>query len=432
MIGVLLRTYFLNLRRDRPAQTLTFIVPMAFFTIFALVFGGRHDVTGRVRVAVVDEAHSPASARLLAALQRESGLRVRSSAPASHDDTTKVALTRARAEALVREGEVPVAIVIPAGIDSSLGRFDGGGRAITLLSDPSDPVAPQIVTGLLQKVVMIALPSALAKGGIAEFDRYAGGLTPRQRQAVDQWMRGIDSSSAADAPRSGARGDRDSAGTALTGLARIETFEVLGRKQDTSMISFYVAGIGVMFLLFACSSGAGALLEEVDSGTLERVLSSHVGMNGLLAGKWTYLTLLGVLQLTVMCVYAMLAFRLDLMRHLPGFAVMTVVTAATAAAFGLVLATMSRTRQQLGSISTLLILTLSAFGGSMFPRFLMSDAMQRAGLLTFNAWALDGYVKVFWRDARVVDLWPQVGVLLAFMLVFLALARWLARRWESA
>ena len=38
--------------------------------------------------------------------------------------------------------------------------------------------------------------------------------------------------------------------------------------------------------------------------------------------------------------------------------------------------------------------------------------MQQIGLLTFNAWALDGYLKVFWRDAPIWQLWPQVAVLL--------------------
>ena len=42
---------------------------------------------------------------------------------------------------------------------------------------------------------------------------------------------------------------------------------------------------------------------------------------------------------------------------------------------------------------------MSALGGSMFPRFLMSETMQQFGLVTFNAWALDGYLKVFWRNA---------------------------------
>jgi ABC-2 type transport system permease protein len=75
---------------------------------------------------------------------------------------------------------------------------------------------------------------------------------------------------------------------------------------------------------------------------------------------------------------------------------------------------------------------MSALGGSMFPRFLMTPAMQKAGLLTFNAWALDGYIKVFWREAPLAALLPQVGMLAAFMVVFLALARLFARRWERA
>ena len=110
---------------------------------------------------------------------------------------------------------------------------------------------------------------------------------------------------------------------------------------------------------------------------------------------------------------------------------MTLATAGAAAAFGLVLATASRTRQQLSGISTLVILAMSALGGSMFPRFLMSAAMQKVGLVTFNAWALDGYLKVFWRGLPLASLAPQVGVLAALTAVFLTTARLLARRWES-
>ena len=90
-----------------------------------------------------------------------------------------------------------------------------------------------------------------------------------------------------------------------------------------------------------------------------------------------------------------------------------------------------RTRAQLSGFSTILILTMSALGGSMFPRFLMSETMQKIGLLTFNAWALDGYLKVFWRNAPCGELWPQVVVLIGPHRVFLAVARMLARRWET-
>ena len=75
---------------------------------------------------------------------------------------------------------------------------------------------------------------------------------------------------------------------------------------------------------------------------------------------------------------------------------------------------------------------MSALGGSMFPRFLMSPGMQKLGLFTFNGWALDGFVKVFWRDVPVLQLWPQVLVLAALAAAFLTAARLAARRWESA
>jgi ABC-2 type transport system permease protein len=211
----------------------------------------------------------------------------------------------------------------------------------------------------------------------------------------------------------------------------VNVMQPAGTGND-STISFYAAGLGVMFLLFSCSGNSGTLLDEQDAGTLGRLVGSRVGLNGVLTGKWIFLTLMGTLQLCVMFTWGALVFRLPLASHLPGFAIVTIFTAAAAAGFGLLLATLSRTRAQLSGLSTIVILTMSSVGGSMFPRFLMSDTMQRIGLVTFNAWALDGYLKVFWRQAPLVDLWPQIVVLAAMAAVFLAAARVFARKWEAA
>jgi ABC-2 type transport system permease protein len=214
----------------------------------------------------------------------------------------------------------------------------------------------------------------------------------------------------------------------------VEVVDVM-RTDDRrgSLISFYAAGIGVMFLLFSCVAGAGGvLLEEAEAGTLERLLSTNIGMGGILAGKWIFLTMVGCAQLLVMFAWGQLVFGVPLLSHLPGFVVMTLITASAAAALGLVLATIARSRAQLSGFSTILILTMSALGGSMFPRFLMSETMQKVGLVTFNAWAIDGYLKVFWRDAALWQLWPQVLVLGGLTIAFLSIARLLARRWEAA
>jgi len=416
-----------NLRRDRVAQALTFLLPIVFFSIFATVFGGQGDAaTARIRIAVVDDDRSEVSARLIEGLRNEKSLRTQTTSDASG---TGAILDRAAAERLVREGDVPVAIVIPAGLGAAFSEngFAGGGPAVQLLSDVSDRIAPQVVLGLLQKVAMTAAPDLLMQGGMRQFEKHAGAMTPQQKAAVDEWLPRLKTQRQSN----GAGGTAASAGAMPITVDVVDVMRTDNRRG--SLISFYAAGIGVMFLLFSSVAGAGgALLDEAETGTLERLLSTNIGMTGILVGKWILLALIGCLQLTVMFLWGRVAFGLPLFSHLPGFAVMTLFTAAAAAALGLVLASLARSRAQLSGFSTILILTMSALGGSMFPRFLMSEAMQKVGLLTFNAWALDGYLKVFWRQAAIWQLWPQILVLVTLTGVFLSVARLLARRWEAA
>jgi linearmycin/streptolysin S transport system permease protein len=422
-MGTLLRIGWTNLSRDRVAQAMTFLLPIIFFSIFASVFGGRDEaMTPKVRVAVVDEDRSELSRRLVAAIGQESSLQVRL-ARADESPADNAPLDRQGAEALVRAGDVPAAIVIPHGFGQTFGESGfGGGAAITLLSDPSDPIASNMVGGLLQKVVMTAAPDLLMQGGLRQFESRAGALTAQQRAAVDAWLPTLKTRST---------GGADGSGTPMGVSVNVVDVMRSGRQKG-SLISFYAAGIGVMFLLFSMVGAAGnVLLDEAESGTLERLLCTNLGMTGILAGKWAFMVLIGCAQLVVMFLWGRVAFGLPLFSHLPGFLVMTVVTSAAAAALALVLASIARSRAQLSGFSTILTLTMSALGGSMFPRFLMSETMQKFGLVTFNAWALDGYLKVFWRDAPLWQLWPQVTVLVALAAVFLTAARALARRWEA-
>lgn len=420
MIGPMLKIFFTNMRRDRVAQAMVFLLPVLFFSIFALVFGQQRDPTSKVRIAVVDEDQTDYSKRLVQGLSEEGALSVRTHA--GKDDSGDL-LTRESARAMVRSGDVPVAVVIPKGLKSSASLTTADRPKVQILADVSDPVAPQMVRGLLQKVGFTAAPEVMADQGMAMFERYGGSLTAQQRAALADWKKELAGPSSSTATKEVA--DSMALPTELVNVMQD------GYNNGGSMVSFYAAGVGVMFLLFSSSGAGGSLLDEEESGTLGRLLGSRAGMNGVLAAKFTFIMLLAMTQMTVMFVWGALAFHLPLASHLPGFAVMTIFTAAAAASFGLVLATISRSRAQLSGLSTIIILTMSAIGGSMFPRFLMSETMQKMGLVTFNAWALDGYIKVFWRNAPLADLWPQVLVLSTLTVVFMSLARMFARRWET-
>jgi ABC-2 type transport system permease protein len=427
LIISVIRTALIGLRRDRAALALSFILPISFFTIFAVIFGGQKNSTPKVSVILVDEDRSPASADLARGLERESSLVVMTRPkPESKNAAPPPEYTAATAEAAVKAGDAPVALIIPAGFGQNPVSFGGksGAPAIQLLNDSSDQIAPQMVAGLLQKVGMTALGPAMAEEGMKYTQEYLGEFTPEQRQRVESsldWLRKHEKESVDSGGFSGSGGP-----------IAVQSRAVVGQDKRSPMISFYAAATGVMFLLFTASASAGALLDEAESGTLDRVLSSRVTMTTLLAGKLAYNTLLAFMQLTVMFLWGWAAFHLDLFTHIPGFVVMGLCTAFAVAAFGMFLASICHTRAQLGALSTLLILTMSAVGGSMFPRYLMPEAMQKAGLFTLNAWAIDGFTKVFWRDLPVQQLWPQVSVLLAIGIVLFVIARRIARRWEFA
>lgn len=432
MIGTIVRNGFRALRRDRGAMILSFVLPIAFFSIFAIVFGPMSgNSTPRVNVLVVDQDRSATSERLVRGLQQETALVVATHPEAKEGEPPPSEYTAATAEAAVKQGTAPVALIIPAGFGANPVSFTPGGNreAIRILHDSSNPVAPQVVAGLLQKVVMTSLPDSMADVGMRYFAQASGGLTPQQRQSVESNLSRLHDLAA----RRSLQGDTASKanGNSFGGLVPVEMQDVVGENKRNPMIAFYAAGIGVMFLLFTASAAGGSLLDEAESGALDRILSARVGMTTLLAGKLTYSMLLACSQLTLMFLWGAAVFHLDLFTHLPGFIVMTVATSFTVAAFGMLLASVSHTRAQQAAIATLIILTMSAIGGSMFPRFLMPATMKKVGLLTFNAWAIDGYTKVFWRDEPVSHLAPQVAVLLASGLLLFLIARHFARRWES-
>jgi ABC-2 type transport system permease protein len=376
-----------------------------------------------VTVLVVDEDQSRVSQRLVQGLEREDSLVV-NTRPAPVKGAEQPDFTATTAEAAVKAGTAPVALIIPHGFGDnpiSFGPAGGNRPTIQLLEDSSDIVAPQIILGLLQKVAMTSMPDLMAEQGSKYLDQIAGGLTREQQDRLDESLRQLRErrESGAAAPDSG-----------NGGIIAVTARAVVGENKDNPMVSFYAAAIGVMFLLFTASGAAGSLLDEAESGTLDRVLSSRVTMTTLLLGKLTYNSLLAFAQLVLMFLWAWAVFKVDFWSHIPGFVVMGVCTAVAVAAFGILLASVCRTRAQLGALSTLVILVMSSIGGSMFPRFLMPEAMQKAGLLTINAWAIDGFTKVFWRDEPVSHLWPQVLVLVGIAIALFAIARRLARRWE--
>ena len=392
MIWTVIQTSWRRLRNNRSELLLTFIVPMVFFSIFALIFGSRDSSssTPKIKVAISNEWPSELSDRSVALLQDQKSLRL--------SDRSAKSLNRESAVDLVRRGMVSAAVVFPKHNPDQ-----GDAPEIEVLTDSFDQVASQVLTAVVQKAVMTAnaeinKTKSMSSNPVAPAS-YTSPAPPLM-----------------NAPQ----------------LPSIATVDIIGGKKTNPVIAMYAAGIAVMFLLFSATTASGSLLEERENSTLDRLLCSRLTMDQLLLGKWVFLTMIGSAQMALMFLWGSIVFGIDLQHHIEGFVAMTLVTAGAASSFALMLAALCKSRMQLGWVSTIVILTMSALGGSMVPRYLMSETIQKAGLWTFNAWALDGYNKIFWRELSLRDIGMELAVLTASGFVFIVAARIFAIRWERS
>ena len=109
-------------------------------------------------------------------------------------------------------------------------------------------------------------------------------------------------------------------------------------------------------------------------------------------------------------------------------ALLMVVFALVASGAGLLMGATARTPQQSLAIGLLLSLGLGALGGTMVPLDLFPPAMRAIAHVTPHAWAVDGYARLVRHGGNLLDIAPQLGILLAIAAVLFLAATWSLRR----
>jgi ABC-2 type transport system permease protein len=94
----------------------------------------------------------------------------------------------------------------------------------------------------------------------------------------------------------------------------------------------------------------------------------------------------------------------------------------------LLVATVARSNGQATSVGPPVGLALAMLGGCMWPLEIVPPVMRTIGHLTPHAWALDGFIRLMGGDATIVDIAPQLFVLLGMAALLLPLATWRLRR----
>ena len=346
-----------QLARDRPTFGMIVGVPLMQITLFgyAINFDVRHLAT-----VVQDQANSSMSRELISDLEATQVLHV-----VRHTHSS------AEVDALMREGRVSVAVIIPADFER---RLQSDSRSVAqILVDGSQPTIAGVVGGL---------------GDMPIITRHAMGAYSGGKRMMPP---------------------------------RVEVRTLYNPEKRTA-VQIVPALIGVILTMTMVVFTASAIVRERERGNLELLIATPLGRLELMVGKLLPYVVIGLIQVTIILIAGKLLFDVPTVGHFYDLYAAALLFIAASLALGLFVSTLAQTQFQAFQLAFVTMLPSILLSGFMFPFEGMPVAAQWIAqvlpLTHFNV-IVRG---IMLRGANLPEVWPQVVKLLVFLCVMLAVA----------
>jgi len=384
--------YFSN----RRALVMSILAPIVIAAFFGAIFGAGMDKPSRIAIGLADLDASTLSKAVAAAVQADPAFDVKTG-----DEAGVVALARA--------GKVRASIVLPTGFGAQARNalVAGAERPVVAVHyDPSQATAMTLVRGLLSQHVMKALGDSLGGAGAAATAGVAMPVTAPAGTAMPPG-RALPHASAFSLP--------------FTTRA-VESTASADKPYNGYAHSF--AGMGVQFILFmGIEVGVGVLLarrlglwKRLRAAPISRalLLGSHIA-----SGAITALVLLAIIYAAAIGIFHV---RID--GSVAGFVGIAVAFALLTSSFGLLIAAIGKTPEATRGLAIFATLVMVMLGGAWVPSFVFPPWLQTASLVVPTRWAVDGLDAMTWRGLGFDAAIAPIAMLLAFSVLFAAIAIW--------
>ena len=442
MIWELVRKDLRLFLADRKSVITTIGVPIALASFMAAIYGnmgggGGGGKMNAVPMALVDEDHSAISKGVAEDLAKAGMVEPR-------------AMSVDEASAAVRGGKIGTAMILPAGFGSqaSTGMFGGDRPSVRILYDPSKSSEAQIVRGaLMQSATQVVARESFAGSNWADLSRRS------LEQIESSKMPAADRAALIDLFASLDRfHKRPTSATSATGpatrpampmgmgvpftlseealVAPSSSSNADGRAMRRAAVVHAFVGMTVQGVLFFAIEAAMGLLRDRKRGIWRRFRAAPVHRVSLLLGRTLSGTLIASMIVAAVLLFGALFFGLRVGgASVVGFVLVCLGTATMAATFGLLVATLGKSEQQVRGFAILAVLLMVMLGGAWMPTFLMPKMLARVGTFFPTRWAVEGLDAMTWRGLGFGDAIAPVGILIGFSVAFAAIA-WAKFRWD--
>ncbi|MEX6501071.1 ABC transporter permease [Pseudomonas zhanjiangensis] len=350
-----------QLRRDRLTFAMIVGIPLLQLVLFGYAIN--MDVRG-IDAAVLDQANTARSREVVAEIGSSQvlNLRYRLSTPQQMD-------------ALLRQGKIGAALVIPSDFEARLERGAG----------PSQGRLPQ-------------------------------GRLAQDRLPLQLVVDGSDQSVQASA--------RQLANYPLPGWAHQQGVELVNfyNPERLAAVNTVPGLIGVILTMTMVLFTAIALVRERERGNMEMLITTPLSPWELTLGKVLPFVGIGLLQVTVILITGSLLFEVPIRGSLLELYGASLLFIVASLALGVFISTLAQTQFQAMQIAFFTFLPQILLSGFMFPFAGMPQAAQWIAELLPLTHFLRLARGIMLRSAGVLELWPEMLALLVFTALMLGVA----------
>jgi ABC-2 type transport system permease protein len=373
------------LRFSSPIERLLFffVLPVFFTVVLAGGTGGSSD--SRVRLVVVDLAHSPLSADLVAALGNSEAVR-------------PDVMTLEKAETQFSQRSASAVLVIPADFD--LAHLEQGSLPLELRQQPNNMnamVAQRAVTAVISRVSSAA---DIANRSVAAAEKIRPFASDADRQAYFGKALQQAQTLMADAP--------------------VRSAEVRGTTQgiDYDPRANSSAGQLITWVFIPLIGISGMFAFERQKGTLRRLLITPTRKGTYLLGTIIGQVATALVQMVLLVGFGILVMKLHWGSQPLALAVILLASALAAAALGTTMGTFVKTEGQAGGLSIMTGMVIALLGGCWYPLEMFPRAMQNIVQILPTTWAMRGMLDIVLRGQGLAAVLFPAAVLVGFAVVF--------------